>query len=130
MASPGRLRSRPTPLCRPLELTIGCSLILSLLGGSPLRAQDAGGSNRGGTISLECRLASGPWQPCQMQVEQMGAHWWLLIAGQRLEFRHDGRGQVRMQRGRETWRQVNSSWGEDASLCWDGVCARGDIPLD
>jgi hypothetical protein len=25
---------------------------------------------------------------------------------------------------------VNSRWIESSSLCWDGVCARGDIPLD
>jgi hypothetical protein len=25
---------------------------------------------------------------------------------------------------------VSSRWEDRNSLCWDGVCARGDIPLD
>lgn len=104
--------------------------VLPLLIPAPLRAESAPETGRFGTIALECRLASGPWQPCQMKVERLGAHWWLLIGDQRLEFRHDGRGQVTMQRGQENWRQVDSRWGDDASLCWDGVCARGEIPLD
>ena len=28
------------------------------------------------------------------------------------------------------WQPVNSRWVENKDLCWDGVCARGDIPLD
>lgn len=83
-----------------------------------------------GRISLECRLADGPWQACTMQVEQLGAHWYLLVGGDRIEFRHDGRGSVTMLKPSVGWRPVNSRWLEDTSLCWDGVCARGDIPLD
>ncbi len=83
-----------------------------------------------GLVPLECRLNEGPWQTCQMQVEEIGAHWFLLVGGQRIEFRHDGRGSVTMQRDPGVWRPVSSRWQEDTSLCWDGVCARGDIPLD
>lgn len=80
-------------------------------------------------VPLECRLGSGPWQECRMRVEQLGAHWVLLIGERRLEFRHDGRGAVTMaEQGRS--RTVTSRWGDDHSLCWDGTCARGDIPLD
>ncbi len=83
-------------------------------------------------IPLECRLGDGPWQQCQMRVEQVGGHWWLLIGEQQVEFRHDGSGTVTMQGAGEGsgWRPVSSRWQEDASLCWDGVCAKGDIPLD
>jgi hypothetical protein len=81
-------------------------------------------------ISLECRLDQGPWQNCRMQVQDIGAHWFLLVGGQRIEFRHDGRGSVTMQKASGGWRPVSSRWQEDTSLCWDGVCARGDIPLD
>jgi hypothetical protein len=81
-------------------------------------------------VSLECRLADGPWQACQMQVEQVGAHWYLIVGGQRIEFRHDGRGSVTMLKPSGGWQPVDSRWSPDTSLCWDGVCARGDIPLD
>lgn len=113
-----------------LRAVVVVQAVLPLLITAPLRAEAAPEAGRPGTIALECRLPPGPWQPCQMQVERVGAHWWLLIGDQRLEFRHDGRGQVTMQRGKENWRQVDSRWGDDASLCWDGVCARGEIPLD
>ncbi|HYP04019.1 MAG TPA: hypothetical protein VER57_05660, partial [Cyanobium sp.] len=63
-------------------------------------------------------------------VQQVGSHWFLLVGEQRVEFRHDGTGAVRMQKNTGGWRPVSSRWNEDTSLCWDGVCARGDIPLD
>ncbi len=81
-------------------------------------------------VSLECRLAEGPWQACQMQVEEVGAHWYLQVGSQRIEFRHDGRGSVTMLKPSGGWQPVKSRWLEDTSLCWDGVCAKGDIPLD
>jgi hypothetical protein len=81
-------------------------------------------------IPLECRLGDGPWQSCRMEVQQVGSHWFLLVGEQRVEFRHDGTGAVRMQKDTAGWRPVSSRWNEDTSLCWDGVCARGDIPLD
>jgi len=116
--------------CRTLATLLVMQGVLMLLGNLPLRAEAALDGDRRGAVALQCRLAGGAWQPCQMQVERVGSHWWLLIGGQKLEFRHDGRGQVTMQRGNGDWRQVDSRWGDDASLCWDGVCARGDIPLD
>jgi hypothetical protein len=83
-----------------------------------------------GVVNLECRLAEGPWQKCQMQVQQVGAHWFLVVGDQRIEFRHDQRGSVTMLQPPSGWRPVSSRWEADTSLCWDGVCARGDIPLD
>ena len=64
-----------------------------------------------------------------MQVEQVGRHWWLLVGAQKLEFRHDGLGSVTMQDGDGDWLPVSSRW-VDRDLCWNGVCTRGEIPLD
>ena len=80
-------------------------------------------------IPLDCRLGDGPWQRCQMEVIELGRRWFLVVENQRIEFRHDGTGHVRMGRdGR--WQTVTPRWGEDQSLCWNTLCARGDIPLD
>jgi len=81
-------------------------------------------------VQLRCRMGNGPWRDCRMVVEQIGAAWSLQVGSERIEFAHDGRGQVRMQRGRAAWVPVQSRWGQDATLCWDGICAKGDIPLD
>lgn len=80
--------------------------------------------------TLQCRLAGGPWRPCQMEVQDVGVHWVLRIGEQRIEFRHSGDGAVRMQKEAGPWQSVTATWQADASLCWDGVCAKGDIPLD
>lgn len=80
--------------------------------------------------ALQCRLASGPWQPCRMEVQNIGLHWVLRVGDQRIEFRHSGDGSVRMQKGAGPWQPVTATWQPDTSLCWDGVCAKGDIPLD
>jgi hypothetical protein len=50
----------------------------------------------------------------------------LQLAADRL----DQRGSLRMQEPGSRWREVDSRWIESSSLCWDGICARGDIPLD
>ena len=81
-------------------------------------------------IPLECRLEQGQWQACRMEVVAIGSKWALVVGAQRWEFRHDGRGIVTMKHGEGSWRPVSSRWEERNSLCWDGVCARGDIPLD
>jgi len=81
-------------------------------------------------IPLECRLGQGPWLACRMEVVAIGSQWALVVGAQRWEFRHDGHGSVTMQHGEGPWRPVRSRWDDQNSLCWDGVCARGDIPLD
>jgi len=81
-------------------------------------------------VELRCRMGNGPWRDCLMVVEQIGATWSLQVGSERIDFAHDGRGQVRMQRGRAAWIPVQSRWGKDATLCWDGICAKGEIPLD
>ncbi|MEB3306618.1 MAG: hypothetical protein VKK98_00545 [Cyanobacteriota bacterium] len=99
---------------------------LAMLTGLPAQAEQVQQP-----VPLECRLGSGSWTNCTMRVESVGLHWWIQAGPQTIEFRHDGRGGIRMRNGVTTpWRPVVASWSADASLCWDGVCARGSIPLD
>lgn len=86
-------------------------------------------------IALRCRDGSGPWSDCSLLVERLGERWSLLLDGQRLEFRHDGRGAVTMQRPSPAdplpaWIPVEARWTDDPALCWNGVCAQGELPLD
>jgi hypothetical protein len=81
-------------------------------------------------VELQCRLSGGPWLPCRMEVQDVGVNWVLRIGKERIEFRHSGDGAVTMQKGAGPWQQVTAIWRPDTSLCWDGVCAKGDIPLD
>jgi hypothetical protein len=83
-----------------------------------------------GALPLECRLGDGPWQACWMEVIEVGRHWVLRVGPRQLEFQHDGRGGVRMQRDGGPWRPVTARWQAPRDLCWDGLCARGEIPLD
>jgi hypothetical protein len=82
------------------------------------------------TIPLECRLGQGNWQPCTMTIVQLGEHWWLQVGRERLEFRSDGRGSLSLRGSKGPLRAVQPVWGSDQALCWDGVCAKGDLPLD
>lgn len=93
-------------------------------------AAEADAADGAGAPQLECRLQAGPWQRCRMEVEQLGSRWWLVVGDQRIGFRHDGRGSVRMQWEGGAWQPVTARWDKDTNLCWDGVCARGDLPLD
>jgi hypothetical protein len=81
-------------------------------------------------VELRCRLDGGPWRDCQMRIERMGERWSLVVGQERVWFVHDGRGLVRMQRGEQDWTPVEARWTPDTALCWDGICAKGDIPLD
>ena len=81
-------------------------------------------------VPLQCRLAAGPWRNCNMRVDRLGEHWWLELGGRLIEFRHDGQGGLAMRWPGGPWRPVNSRWQSDGCLCWDGICARGNIPLD
>lgn len=117
----------------PTALLAGALLLPPLLAARPLAARPLGAPGQGpapASIPLECRLAGGAWQRCQMQVERIGEAWVLLIGDQRFAFRHDGSGAVTLEQDGGQRRRVNASWQADASLCWDGVCARGEIPLD
>ncbi|MCS5698690.1 hypothetical protein NZK32_06510 [Cyanobium sp. FGCU-52] len=108
-------------VCRPL-VRLGAALLLAGSGG-PLWAAPA-------SIPLQCRRENGPWRACTMLVEEVGQHWWLVIEGERFEFVHDGTGRMRLRREGGDWRDVESRWAADTSLCWNGICAKGPIPLD
>lgn len=107
-----------------------CVLLLGLLGAQePLAAAEVAVSAPT-EAPLRCRLGNGPWQACRMVVDRDGLSWELRIGSERIRFRHDGRGSVTMRRGPHVWQPVEARWLADASLCWDGVCAQGPIPLD
>ncbi len=82
------------------------------------------------SIPLRCRMDGGPWQDCRMRVDQPGTLWSLKMRDDLIMFRHDGSGQIKMQRPRANWVNVEARWTADAALCWDGICAKGEIPLD
>jgi hypothetical protein len=65
-----------------------------------------------------------------MTIQAIGEHWWLQVGQQRLEFRSDGRGGVRLRDQGGLERAVQPVWAADRALCWDGVCAKGELPLD
>ncbi|EDY38434.1 conserved hypothetical protein [Cyanobium sp. PCC 7001] len=129
--------ARPTPGV--LALLLGGLLLLP---GQPVSAGATGSHGSGAPpskepIALRCRDRQGPWRDCQMLVDSVGERWSLILDDQRIEFRHDGRGSVTMQRpspSRPTsaspWIPVEARWSEEPALCWDGICAQGDIPLD
>ena len=114
----GRLRRAATRLG--IVTLVGAALLshLAAAAAEPLK------------VSLQCRLGQGPWQPCRMQIEDVGMRWELRIGNRRIGFRHTGDGAVHMRLSQGDWRPVSAHWQADATLCWDGVCARGDIPLD
>jgi hypothetical protein len=80
-------------------------------------------------VPLECRVGKGAWQACRMEISDPGRRWVLVVGQRRFGFQHDGTGHMRMAvDGR--WQDVTPRWESDGSLCWDGLCARGEIPLD
>lgn len=81
-------------------------------------------------LPLSCKVRSEPWQPCTLSVVRMGEHWWLQLPQQRFEFRSDGRGSVRLWEGTRGPQTVVPSWTAQQVLCWDGICAKGELPLD
>ena len=83
------------------------------------------------TAELECRHEAGDWQPCQMGIERMGNRWWPNFSDQRFNFQNDGKGRMTMRIGKDSgWKLVQPRWVADRTLCWNEVCARGEIPLD
>ena len=93
------------------------------------------GSSVGGTsvaaASMRCRIGQQAWSPCRMLAATPGQRWVLTWDQQRVEFVHDGTGQMMMRVGQnQAWLQVQPSWTADRSLCWGAVCANGAIPLE
>jgi hypothetical protein len=126
----------PVPLRHVREILLALCLVFGgALAGAPVVAghEPMGTSTRSvlaEPVLLHCRLGDGPWQACQMRVADLGLSWQLLVNGERIDFRHDGKGNMRMQRARGSWVPVQAHWNAEAALCWNGVCARGDLPLD
>ena len=81
-------------------------------------------------VPLECQLRGSAWQPCTLTIERLGEHWWLQVQGERLEFRSDGRGRITLIDAAGARQAVQPIWTAQQALCWDGVCAKGDLPLD
>ena len=93
------------------------------------------GSSVGGTsvaaASMRCRIGQQAWSPCRMVAATPGQRWVLTWDQQRVEFVHDGTGQMMMRVAQgEAWLQVQPFWTADRSLCWGAVCATGAIPLE
>ena len=83
------------------------------------------------SLPMECRQQKESWQPCRYESEQPGARWRLAFQNQTVHFRHDGTGLMQMQVGdHSAWTAVQARWIAERTLCWNDVCARGDIPLD
>ena len=81
--------------------------------------------------SMRCRIAQQAWSPCRMVASSPGERWVLTWNQQRVEFVHDGSGQMMMRVGEgDDWREVQPFWTADHSLCWGSVCATGDVPLE
>lgn len=108
----------------PSHLAHAAVLVLPLLPVVAARAQSAL------SVPLECQLHQGPWRPCTLTIEQMGEHWWLQIGEQRLVFHSNGRGSVTLSDQAGVSRTVEPVWTAQRELCWDGVCTKGDVPLD
>ena len=110
----------------PAVIRLGTCLALL----APLVPGAAAGAQAALTVPLECRIGEGGWSPCTMTIQRFGEHWWLQVGTQRLEFRSDGRGSITVSGGNGVRRSVQPVWREPGSLCWDGICAKGDLPLD
>ena len=82
-------------------------------------------------ITLECRQHRQAWHTCRFDSEVPGAEWQLAFENQTVRFQHDGSGTMRMQVGDQTpWTPARARWVAERTLCWNEVCARGEIPLD
>ena len=91
----------------------------------------AGGGTSPAVASMRCRIGEQAWSPCRMVAASTGERWVLAWDQQRVEFVHDGTGQMMMRVGvNEAWLQVQPFWRADRTLCWGSVCATGPIPLD
>jgi hypothetical protein len=113
-----------------LIITAALALVAVTALGSRGVANGAHGQQQAFMVPLRCQVNGGAWRDCQMVVEQVGALWQLVLGAERYGFQHDGSGLVRMRRGEGEWTLVQARWSADASLCWEGLCAQGDIPLD
>ena len=77
------------------------------------------GASSAAAATVRCRIDQQAWSPCRMVAARPGERWVLIWKQQRVEFVHDGTGQMRMRFGQgEGWREVQTFWTADHSLCW------------
>lgn len=81
-------------------------------------------------IPLSCRIGQEPWRACVMTVASPGQQWRLQVGSRRFDFSHDGSGQVILKRPGSPLQVVSSRWIAAQTLCWERLCARGELPLD
>ena len=87
------------------------------------------------TVALQCQVGGGAWQPCRMQVQDIGRTWRVEMGRETVLFRHDGGGAIAMKQPGRAWRLVQTRWiavpaSAQSALCWDNLCALGPVPLD
>ena len=96
-----------------------------------LLISSSAGWSSASAAAMRCRIGQQAWSPCRMVAASPGERWVLTWDQQRVEFVHDGSGQMKMRVGQgEGWLQVQPFWTMDRSLCWGAVCATGAIPLE
>lgn len=98
---------------------------------SIISAQQSLGQKTLHSNEIECKDMTDVWMPCEITIETIGKAWWLNFSDQKFSFQHDGSGEVSMKGSKEqNWKKVQARWVSNKTLCWDQVCARGEIPLD
>ena len=108
----------------------GAVLILLESGAPGTRARPVAAEPPADAIDLRCQIGFASWTDCQMVIDRIGEHGWLVVGKRRFEFRHDGHGSVTMAEGALSPKPVTTRWRSSRVLCWDGLCAEGAIPLD
>ncbi|WP_186537717.1 hypothetical protein [Synechococcus sp. BIOS-E4-1] len=83
------------------------------------------------SVPVECRQQHQEWQNCRYESDQPGRSWQLAFENNTVRFYHDGSGRMKMQlNDNGDWTGVQARWIAERTLCWNDVCARGEIPLD
>ncbi|CAI8385832.1 MULTISPECIES: hypothetical protein [unclassified Synechococcus] len=83
------------------------------------------------SVPIECRQQHQEWQNCRYESDQPGSSWQLAFEDHVVRFNHDGSGHMKMQlNDNGDWTGVQARWIAERTLCWNDVCARGEIPLD
>ena len=111
----------------PIRSILGSVLLATTALAMPVLAKGIDPS----ALDLHCRRTDGPWRPCRMGIETPGRQWWIELAGDRIQFHHDGSGIVTVQR-QDGGAAINvrARWDRSGVLCWGPICARGALPLD
>ena len=82
-------------------------------------------------VPVECRQQHQEWQNCRYESDHSGSSWQLAFENKTVRFHHDGSGRMKMQlNDNGDWTGVQARWIAERTLCWNDVCARGEIPLD